>query len=161
MVLLSLVQNLCGEKKGGGGVGWGELGGGSKWILFLLENDIANRDLCIYNHFWKTQYYACSITAFTGCSYKLFVIVFLCLFPPSHSCFRLTAVSISFLLPHHYCFRLTKTSKSYVHLLLRCDRKCLFSCIYNPQITITPLSSFPASFNGNRVKNHPKPWTCP
>ena len=36
-----------------------------------------------------------------------------------------------------------------------------FSCIYNPQITISPTSSFSASFNGNRVKNHPKPWTCP
>ena len=43
---------------------------------------------------------------------------------------------------------------------LRYDRKCLFSCIYNHQITISPTSSFSASFNGNRVKNHPKPWTC-
>ena len=40
-------------------------------------------------------------------------------------------------------------------------RKCLFSCIYNPQITIWPTSLFSANFNGNRVKNHPKPWTCP
>ena len=40
-------------------------------------------------------------------------------------------------------------------------RKCLFSCIYNPQITVSPTSSFSASFNGNRVKNHPIPWTCP
>ena len=30
-----------------------------------------------------------------------------------------------------------------------------FSCIYNPQITVTPTSSFSASFNGDRVKNHP------
>ena len=36
-----------------------------------------------------------------------------------------------------------------------------FSCIYNPQITVSPTPSFSASFNGNRVKNHPKPWTCP
>ena len=43
----------------------------------------------------------------------------------------------------------------------RYDRKCLFLCIYNPQITISPTSLFSANFNGNRVKNHPKPWTCP
>ena len=43
----------------------------------------------------------------------------------------------------------------------RHDRKCLFSCIYNPQITISPTSLFSANFNGNRVKNHPQPWTCP
>ena len=30
-----------------------------------------------------------------------------------------------------------------------------FSCIYNPQITVSPTSSLSASFNGNRVKNHP------
>ena len=30
-----------------------------------------------------------------------------------------------------------------------------FSCIYNPQITVSPTSSFSASFNVNRVKNHP------
>ena len=30
-----------------------------------------------------------------------------------------------------------------------------FSCIYNPQITVSPTSSFSASFNGNSVKNHP------
>ena len=36
-----------------------------------------------------------------------------------------------------------------------------FSCIYNPQITISPTSSFSVSFNGNCVKNHPKPWNCP
>ena len=30
-----------------------------------------------------------------------------------------------------------------------------FSCIYNPQITVSPTSSFSANFNGNRVKNHP------
>ena len=41
------------------------------------------------------------------------------------------------------------------------DRKSFFSCIYNPQITISPTSSFSVSFNGNCVKNHPKPWTCP
>ena len=29
------------------------------------------------------------------------------------------------------------------------------SCIYNPQITVSPTSSFSASFNGNCVKNHP------
>ena len=36
-----------------------------------------------------------------------------------------------------------------------------FSCIYNPQITVSPTSSFSASFNGKRIKNHPIPWTCP
>ena len=30
-----------------------------------------------------------------------------------------------------------------------------FSCIYNPQITVSPTSLFSASFNGNHVKNHP------
>ena len=30
-----------------------------------------------------------------------------------------------------------------------------FSCAYNPQITVSPTSSFSASFNGNHVKNHP------
>ena len=29
------------------------------------------------------------------------------------------------------------------------------SCIYDPQITVSPTSSFSASFNGNCVKNHP------
>ena len=43
----------------------------------------------------------------------------------------------------------------------RYDRKCLFSCIYNPQITISPTLLFSVNFNGNRVKNYPKPWTCP
>jgi len=43
----------------------------------------------------------------------------------------------------------------------RYDRKCLFSCSYNPQITISPASLFSANFNGNRVKNHPQRWTCP
>ena len=43
----------------------------------------------------------------------------------------------------------------------RYDRKCLFSCIYNRQNTISPTSLFSANFNGNRVINHPKPWTCP
>ena len=42
----------------------------------------------------------------------------------------------------------------------RYDRKCLFSCIYNPQITISATSLFSANFNENRVKTHPKPWTC-
>ena len=36
-----------------------------------------------------------------------------------------------------------------------------FSCIYNPQITVSPTSSFSVCCNGNRVKNHPIPWTCP
>ena len=31
----------------------------------------------------------------------------------------------------------------------------IFLCIYNPQITVSPTSSFSASFNGNRVKNYP------
>ena len=30
-----------------------------------------------------------------------------------------------------------------------------FSCIYNPQITVSLTSSFSVSFNGNHVKNHP------
>ena len=30
-----------------------------------------------------------------------------------------------------------------------------FSCIYNPQITVSPTSSFSSSFNRNCVKNHP------
>ena len=36
-----------------------------------------------------------------------------------------------------------------------------FSCIYNSLITVSPTSSFSASFNGNRVKHHPIPWTWP
>ena len=43
----------------------------------------------------------------------------------------------------------------------RNDRKCLFLCIYNPQITISPTSLFSVNFNRNCVKNHPKSWTCP
>ena len=43
----------------------------------------------------------------------------------------------------------------------RYDRKCLFLCIYNPQITISPSSLFSVNFNGNCVKNYPKPLTCP
>ena len=35
------------------------------------------------------------------------------------------------------------------------ERKCLFSCIYNPHITVSPTSLFSASFNGNRVKISP------
>ena len=31
----------------------------------------------------------------------------------------------------------------------------LFSCIYNPQITVSPTSLFSVSFNGNCVKKHP------
>ena len=27
--------------------------------------------------------------------------------------------------------------------------------------SVSPTSSFSVSFNGNRVKNHPEPWTCP
>jgi len=38
---------------------------------------------------------------------------------------------------------------------LSVQQKMHFSCIYNPQITVSPTSSFSASFNGNRVKNHP------
>ena len=34
-------------------------------------------------------------------------------------------------------------------------QKMLFSCIYDPDITVSPTSSFSVSFNGNRVKNHP------
>ena len=41
------------------------------------------------------------------------------------------------------------------------ENALLVSCIYNPQITVSPTSSFPASFNGNLVKSHPEPWTCP
>ena len=44
---------------------------------------------------------------------------------------------------------------------VRYNRKCLFSCIYNPQTTISPTSSFSVSFNGNCVKDHHQPWTCP
>ena len=43
----------------------------------------------------------------------------------------------------------------------RYERKCLFLCIYNPQITVSPTSLFSANLNRNHVKNHPKPWTCP
>ena len=35
------------------------------------------------------------------------------------------------------------------------QQNAFFSCIYNPQITVLPTSLFSASFNGNRVKNHP------
>ena len=42
----------------------------------------------------------------------------------------------------------------------RYDKKCLFSCIYNPQITISPTLLFSANFKGNRVKYHSQPWTC-
>ena len=48
-----------------------------------------------------------------------------------------------------------------IMVTLSVRQKWLFLCIYNPQITVTPASSFSVSFNGNRVKNHPKPWTCP
>ena len=46
-------------------------------------------------------------------------------------------------------------------LWVRQKMPLFFPCIYNPQITISPTSSFSASFNGNRVKIHPKPRTCP
>ena len=39
-------------------------------------------------------------------------------------------------------------------LLVR-QKMPFLSCIYNPQITVSPTSSFSASFNRNRVKNHP------
>ena len=68
----------------------------------------------------------------------------------------------------HFCIDSPEwRSAHYVHMILtswwrfQYDRKCPFSCIYNPQITISPPSSFSASFNGNCVKYHPKPWTCP
>ena len=32
---------------------------------------------------------------------------------------------------------------------------CVCVCIYNPQNTVSSTSSFSASFNGSRVKNHP------
>ena len=35
------------------------------------------------------------------------------------------------------------------------QKTLFFPCIYNPQITVSPTSSFWASFNGNRIKNHP------
>ena len=34
-------------------------------------------------------------------------------------------------------------------------QNAFFSCIYNPQITVSPTSLFSVSFDGNRVKNHP------
>ena len=40
-----------------------------------------------------------------------------------------------------------------VTLLVR--QKCLFSCIYNPQITVSPTSLLSASFNRNYIKNPP------
>ena len=43
----------------------------------------------------------------------------------------------------------------------RYDRKMPFFVHLNPQITISPTSSFSANFIGNRVKDHPKPWICP
>ena len=36
-----------------------------------------------------------------------------------------------------------------------------FRAFITPQITVSPTSLFSANFNGNRVKNHPRPWTCP
>ena len=64
--------------------------------------------------------------------------------------------SISLLLSSHCCFSLIPAATS---LLLPSGSPAsmsFLSCIYNPQITITPISSSSASFNGNRVKNHPK-----
>ena len=58
-------------------------------------------------------------------------------------------------------FAMTPQSEVVGHVIwaswrgFRYDRKCLFSCIYNPQITVSPTSSFSASFNRNCVKNHP------
>ena len=46
-------------------------------------------------------------------------------------------------------------------MLFNVTENAFFSCIYNPQIIISPTSLCTVSFNGNRVKNHPKPWTCP
>ena len=40
-------------------------------------------------------------------------------------------------------------------LLVRQKMPFSLSCIYNPQITFSPTSSFSASFNGNLVNNHP------
>ena len=39
--------------------------------------------------------------------------------------------------------------------LLVWQKMPFFVCIYNPQITVSPTSLFSASFNRNRVKNHP------
>ena len=58
--------------------------------------------------------------------------------------------------PHSYIVNEQYNSKNNIN-----DRKCLFSCIYYPQITISPTSLFSANVNGNCVKNHPQPWTCP
>ena len=41
------------------------------------------------------------------------------------------------------------------------QKNACFRAVYNPQITISPASLFSANFSGNRVKNHPKPWTFP
>ena len=35
------------------------------------------------------------------------------------------------------------------------QKMLFFPCIYNPQITVSPTSSFSVSFKENRVKNHP------
>ena len=48
-----------------------------------------------------------------------------------------------------------------VMAMLSVRQKMPFFRAFNPQIIISPTSSSTASFNGNRVKNHPKPWTCP
>ena len=40
-------------------------------------------------------------------------------------------------------------------LLVRQKMPFCQSCIYNPQITVSPTSSFSSSFNGNCVKNQP------
>ena len=64
----------------------------------------------------------------------------------------------------HFAATPQSDKQAYGHVIwasrvrFRYDRKCLFfSCIYNPQITVSPTSSFSASFkfNGNHVKNHP------
>ena len=40
-------------------------------------------------------------------------------------------------------------------LSVRQKMASFFSCIRNPQVTVSLTTSFSASFNGNRVKNHP------
>ena len=41
------------------------------------------------------------------------------------------------------------------------ENACFRAFITLRSITISPTSLFSGNFNGNRVKNHPKPWTCP
>ena len=44
---------------------------------------------------------------------------------------------------------------------LSVQQKMPFLCAFITLRSVSPTSSFSASFNGNRVKNHPLPWTCP